>query len=116
MQRGFAGSTMASSVYPIVYTPSMAEHVPVREFRSRLSELLDAVADRRDHILITRNGKPAAALVPIDEYQALEETAEVLSDADALDAIDEGIADLRRGEVVSLEDVRAELAERRRSR
>ena len=94
----------------------MAEHVPVREFRSRLSELLDAVADRRDHILVTRNGKPAAALVPIDEYQALEETAEILSDADALTAIEEGLADLRRGDVVSLEEVRTELDERRRAR
>jgi prevent-host-death family protein len=94
----------------------MPEHVPVREFRSRLSELLDAVADRRDHILVTRNGKPAAALVPVDEYQALEETAEVLSDADALTAIEAGLADLRRGDVVSLEDLRAELTERRRAR
>jgi prevent-host-death family protein len=93
----------------------MPEHVPVREFRSRLSELLDAVAERRDHILVTRTGKPAAALVPIDEYEALEETAEILSDADALTAIERGLADLRQGEVVSLGDVRAELAERRRS-
>ncbi|HEX6026730.1 MAG TPA: type II toxin-antitoxin system Phd/YefM family antitoxin [Solirubrobacter sp.] len=93
----------------------MAEHVPVREFRSRLSELLDAVAERRDHILVTRNGKPAAALVPIDEYQALEESAEILSDADALAAIESGLADLRRGDVVSLDELRAELADRRPS-
>src|SRR3954447_19180253 len=95
---------------------SMAEHVPVREFRSRLSELLDAVADRRDHILVTPKGKSAAALVPIDEYQALEESAEVLSDSDALTAIEAGLADLRRGDVVSLEELRGELAERRRDR
>lgn len=36
--------------------------------------LLVDVADRRDHVLITRNGNPAAALVPIDEYEAFEET------------------------------------------
>jgi hypothetical protein len=28
--------------------------------------LLDDVSDRRDHVLVTRNGTPAAALVPID--------------------------------------------------
>ena len=103
-------------MYSIAYTCRVPEHVPVREFRSRLSELLDAVVDRRDHILVTRNGKPAAALVPIDEYEALEESAEILSDADALSAIEEGLAELRRGDVVSLEDVRAELADRRRAR
>ena len=30
-------------------------------------------------MLVTRNGAPAAALVPVDEYEALEETAEVLA-------------------------------------
>jgi antitoxin YefM len=94
----------------------MAKHVPVREFRSRLSELLDDVADRREHILVTRNGKPAAALVPIDEYQALEESAEILSDPDALAAIEAGLADLNHGDVVTLDTLRAELAERRRTR
>jgi antitoxin YefM len=94
----------------------MAKHVPVREFRSRLSELLDDVADRRDHILVTRNGKPAAALVPIDEYQALEESAEILSDPDALAAIEAGLADLNRRDIVTLDALRAELADRRRTR
>ena len=103
-------------MYLIVNTSCVAEHVPVREFRSRLGELLDAVADRRDHILVTRNGKPAAALVPIDEYHALEESAEILSDADALSAIEQGLAELQRGEAVTLEDLRAELADRRRAR
>lgn len=94
----------------------MAKHVPVREFRSRLSELLDDVADRRDHILVTRNGKPAAALVPIDEYQELEDSAEILSDPDALGAIEAGLADLNRGDVVTLEALRDELANRRPTR
>jgi antitoxin YefM len=93
----------------------MAKHVPVREFRSRLSELLDDVADRRDHILVTRNGRPAAALVPVDEYEALEESAEILSDPDALSAIEAGLADLNRGEAVTLDALRAELADRRRA-
>jgi antitoxin YefM len=94
----------------------VAKVVPVREFRTRLSELLGDVADRRDHVLVTRNGRPAAALVPIDEYEALEETAEILSDRDALAALEEGLGELERGETVSLEDLRRELAERRASR
>jgi antitoxin YefM len=91
----------------------MAKTVPVREFRSNLSELLSDVADRRDHVLVTRNGRPAAALVPIDEYEALEETAEILSDPDALAAIEAGLAELERGETIALEELRQELAERR---
>ncbi|MBV9819446.1 MAG: type II toxin-antitoxin system Phd/YefM family antitoxin [Solirubrobacterales bacterium] len=94
----------------------MAKIVPAREFRTKLSELLSDVADRRDHVLVTRNGKPAAALVPIDEYEALEETAEILSDSPALAAIEAGLADLARGDSVTLDDLRRELTERRAAR
>jgi antitoxin YefM len=94
----------------------MAKTIPVREFRSNLAELLSDVADRRDHVVVTRNGRPAAALVPVDEYEALEETAEILSDPDALSALEAGLAELARDETVSLDDIRRELAERRSAR
>lgn len=100
-------------VYKIMYTESMAKIVPVRELRSNLSSLLDDVSDRRDHVLVTRNGAPAAALVPIDEYEALEETAEILSDPDALAALETGLAEIERGETVTFTELRSELAERR---
>jgi antitoxin YefM len=102
--------------YTMRYTLIVAKTVPVREFRTHLSAYLSDVADRRDHVLVTRNGKPAAALVPIDEYDALEETAEILSDSETLAAIEAGLAELSREEVVSLADLRAELDERRSTR
>jgi PHD/YefM family antitoxin component YafN of YafNO toxin-antitoxin module len=49
----------------------------------------------------------------VDEYEALEETAEILSDGDALAAIEAGLAELSRGETIALEELRRELAERR---
>jgi len=94
----------------------MSRTVPVRHFRDNMAQVLSDVADRRDHVVVTRNGRPAAALVPIDEYEALEETAEILSDGDALAAIEAGLAELARGETVPFEDVRRELAERRATR
>lgn len=97
----------------MVYTRRMAKTIPVRELRSNLSSVLDDVTDRRDHVLVTRNGAPAAALVPVDEYEALEETAEILSDPDALLALEAGLAEIERGETVTLAELRSELAERR---
>ncbi len=91
----------------------MPKTIPVREFRSNLSAVLSDVADRRDHVVLTRNGRPAAALVPIDEYQALEETAEILSDAATLDAIQAGLGEIARGETVELDDLRDELQAKR---
>jgi antitoxin YefM len=94
----------------------MAKTIPVRDFRSNLAQVLSDVADRRDHVVVTRNGRPAAALVPIDEYEALEETAEILSDPDVLAALQAGLGELARGETIEFDDLRRELAERRAAR
>jgi antitoxin YefM len=90
----------------------MAKTVAVRELRSHLADVLDAVADRREHVTVTRHGRPAAVLVPVAEYEALEETAEILSDEGTLDAIRRGLDDLAAEDVVSLEQIRAEHAAR----
>jgi antitoxin YefM len=97
-------------VYAVRHTGVMSKTVPVREFRTHLAELLDEVADRREHVTVIRRGRPAAVLVPVDEYEALEETAEILSDEPTLAAIRRGLDDLAAGEVVSLDEVRAEHA------
>jgi antitoxin YefM len=101
------------SAYTVVYALGMSKVVPVREFRSNLSHLLNDVVDRKDHVLITRNGRPAAVLISIEEYESLEETVEILSDPEAMAALEEGLAELERGDTVSLEEVRRELAARR---
>lgn len=94
----------------------MAKTVPVKELRAELADLLDDVADRREHIIVTRRGRPAAAIVPIDEYEGLEETAEILSDPAAVRAIQRGLADLKAGRVSTVDEVRADLAKRKRVR
>jgi antitoxin YefM len=90
--------------------------IPVRDFRSRLAQVLSDVADRRDHVVVTRNGRPAAVLVPIDEYEALEETAEILSDSATLDSLQAGLGELERGETVELGELRRGLADGRAAR
>ncbi|MHB1446670.1 MAG: type II toxin-antitoxin system Phd/YefM family antitoxin [Acidimicrobiales bacterium] len=92
----------------------MSKTVPVRELRSQLSQVIDQVADLREHVIVTRHGRPAAVLVPVDEYEALEETAEILSDAETMVAIDEGRREIERGETVTLDELRQDLDSRRR--
>ena len=56
------------------------------------------------------------ATVSIDEYEAREETAGILSDSPMLSAIEAGLADLARGASVTLDELRQELAQRRADR
>ena len=104
--------TVITPAYVIVYAGYMSKVVPVREFRSHLAELLDEVATRREHVTITRHGRPEAVVVPIDEYEALEETAEILSDDDTLEAIRRGLGELAAGDVATLEELRSDLERR----
>jgi prevent-host-death family protein len=93
----------------------MAKTIPVRELRTHLAALLDEVAHRREHVTITRRGRPSAVLIPVDEYAALEETAEILSDDETLAAIRQGLSDIAADDVVALDDVRADFSKRRSS-
>lgn len=40
--------------------------------RAQLAELLEAVGDRGERVLIERRGKPSVALIPVDALQQLE--------------------------------------------
>ena len=87
----------------------MTKHVPVKDLRRDLGPLLDEVSERREHIVVTKHGRPTAVIVPHDEYTALEETADVLSDRATMTALADGLA-ADPGDDVSLEDLRAEIA------
>jgi antitoxin YefM len=87
----------------------MAKMVPFTEARANLSKLLDELERRHEHVVITRNGRPAAVLVPAGEQEALEETLEILQDEGILDALGESEKDVKAGRLTSLREVRREL-------
>ncbi len=87
----------------------MAKTVPFTEARTRLSELFDEVEQQHEHVIVTRNGRPTAVVVSADEYEALEETLEILNDEETLAALRESEADVQAGRVFELDAVRREL-------
>ena len=87
----------------------MARTLPLTEARARLSELIDELESRHEHVVITRNGRPAAVLVAAGEQEALEETLEILQDEGILQALAESEKDVKEGRLESLREVRREL-------
>ncbi|MBW1603747.1 type II toxin-antitoxin system Phd/YefM family antitoxin [Streptomyces sp. JJ66] len=55
----------------------MDPNVSVREARARLADILDAAA-AGEPTVITRGGEPVAAVVSMDDYNALENAADEL--------------------------------------
>lgn len=91
----------------------MPEMLPLSAVKARLSELVDRVAREQERIVVTRNGRPAAVLVSPEDLDSLEETLAIMSDPELMADIREGMAALERGEVVSFDDVMAELEAQR---
>jgi antitoxin YefM len=54
--------------------------LPISEVKARLPELVAGVQKREEEIVVTRNGRPAAVLLNVDEYERLKATLDVLSD------------------------------------
>ena len=87
----------------------MARIVPFTEARARLTELLDDVESRHEHVVVTRNGHPVAVVISTAEWEALEESLEILQDDETLAALRESDEDVREGRLFSLDEVRREL-------
>jgi prevent-host-death family protein len=50
----------------------MTREVPVTQARADLADLVSRVGYTGERILLTRHGKPLAALVPVDDLEELE--------------------------------------------
>ena len=70
--------------------------LPLSEVKAKLSELVDVVERRDESITITRNGKPVAILVSMDEYDGWHETIQILRDPEFLREIRDGMRNLAR--------------------
>jgi antitoxin YefM len=71
--------------------------LPLAEAKATLSKLVNDVATTDEEVTITRNGRAAAVLVSVEEFERWRETAEIMSDPKFLAEIRRGIASLRRG-------------------
>jgi antitoxin YefM len=79
----------------------MSETMPLAELTARLSEMVDRVEHTDDRITITRDGRPAAVLISPDELASLEDTVDLLSDADAMAQLREARAAVEAGDYVT---------------
>jgi len=71
-----------------------------RTVRDHLSEFVDRVEHEHERVVLTRKGRAAAVLISPEDLAQLEETIDVLRDAEALADIREADQAYRRGDVV----------------
>ncbi len=89
----------------------MSDTLPLATVKARFSEIVDRVARQHDRVIVTRNGTPAAMLVSPEDLEGLEETLAIMSDPDLMARIRDGRVRAEGGELVTLEEIRAERAD-----
>ncbi len=94
---------------PFSFSASELPAVTVAEARERFAELLNEAAFHGERVLITRHGKPVAAIVPAMDAELAQETEDRID----AKAAREAARDAKRGRLVPLEKVLRDLQNRR---
>ncbi len=77
--------------------------------RQNLSSVVADVAGHHEHVLITKNGEPAAVVISADEWAEIEETEFWRSQPRIRDKIEKAREEIAAGRFYSADDLRAEL-------
>jgi len=75
------------------------------EARQNLAEVIDSVEKTGVRYTLTVNGKPKVVIVNAEEFESLQETLEILSDAAAMKRIRAAEKELSLGDSLLLDDV-----------
>lgn len=87
----------------------MPNILPITKARDTLTDLVDKANRLLQESIITVNGKPAAVLVSIDEYESLKETADILSDKELIKQLIKSEKEIARGNYVTIGKLKNEL-------
>jgi antitoxin YefM len=88
--------------------------ITLSEAKAHLTRLMKELEEIGEPIVITRSGDPAGVLLPLDEYEGLLETLEILADDDVSAAIKAGLRDIEAGRTKSHDEVWRDLDARLR--
>ncbi len=91
------------------YTEYGTENIPIVKARAMLSQLPERLSADNRAAALTRHGKPVLAVMPWDLFESITETMEIMGDPEMMAALRQGVQDALEGNLVPLEQVKAEL-------
>jgi antitoxin YefM len=80
--------------------------------KAHLSKLVAQVSGQHERVYVTVHGKPSAVLLATEDLESLEETIEILADADTMRRLHASDAELTRGEAETQRDLDAAMQRR----
>jgi antitoxin YefM len=77
--------------------------------RRKLTKLPEELEAEPATVAVTRRGKPVLAIMTWEDYQAILETLEILSDNDAVEQLCRSIREVKEGKTIRWKDAKARL-------
>ena len=90
-------------------TSRETEELTMVDARRELTKLPEKLEARPATVAVTRRGKPVLAILTWEEYEAILETLEILSDEDAMEQLRQSIQEVKEGKTIPWAEARATL-------
>jgi len=87
----------------------MKNTLSITKARETLTDLVDKTNRFFHEFVITVNGKPAAVLMSVAEYESLKETSDVLSDKGLVKQLIKSEKEIAGGSYITFEELKKEL-------
>lgn len=88
--------------------------LPLAEARNNLSKIVDEVERTHDAVTITRNGRPSAVVISVDDYESMMETFALLDSSEEQASLARAKEEYERGDVVTGDEMAELMRERAR--
>jgi len=84
----------------------MTETHSLAYIKAHLSALVELVQREQERIVLTKNGRPAAVLISVEELESIEETLNILSDPEVMASLRRADEDIAAGRVTDADQIR----------
>ena len=89
--------------------PRETEELNMADARRELTRLPEKLAAQRATVTVTRRGKPVLAIITWEDYEAIWETLDILSDEEAVDQLRRSIQEVKAGKTMAWDEAKAYL-------
>ena len=77
--------------------------------RRELTKLPEKLGAEPATVAVTRRGKPVLAIMTWEDYQAIQETLEILGDNDAVEQLHRSIKEVKEGKTIPWKDAKVRI-------
>lgn len=83
--------------------------LPLYEVKANLSKLIEKVDATDEEVVITRNGRPSAVIISIDEFESWKETLAIKASPGLMAEIKKGLRGIKKAKSYTLDELLKEI-------